>query len=154
MKMIISKMPTGNWILDDMIKNYQKWSSNNATFLKESFALNVAYTVSLSKGIPSAYFSLNVPDEHWIAHIKEDTLSHEKISLRGRMTYVDNSDELTISDFRTQTKKVVGEKGIKIVVIDCGHLKEYNTGIIDDSELSQTINDLATELSIVIIGLI
>ena len=147
-------MPTNNWILDDMINNYQKYPSKNVTFKKESFALNVAYTISLCKGIPSAFFSLNVPEDHRIAHIREDTLSHERISLRGKMTYVDNSNELTISDFRTKTKKVVGEKGIKIVLIDCGHIKEYYTSIIDDSEFSQTINDLATELSIVIIGLI
>jgi replicative DNA helicase len=144
---------------------------------KTSFALRSAWLASKS-GIPTAFFTLEmtttgvvarclsmetkIPAEKFIksgVNQHDQKLIYDNIAqLSNTELYIYDDSVLNINSLRIKTKKLVKEKGLKMIVLDYLQLmvpvkKGKGNREQDVSEISRGLKSLAIELDIPIIAL-
>ena len=105
---------------------------------KTSFALSIAKNVAVDYGVPIGFFSLEMNNvqlvNRLISNVCEvsgrkilngqlDPSDWERLDKRiGRLTdapiYVDDTPGLSVFELRTKARRLVREKGVKIIMID------------------------------------
>ena len=145
---------------------------------KTAFVLSMAKNMSIDFNIPIAIFTLEMSKVQLIKRLisnvaslegekiksgrlsneEEDRLNNRVRNIYGAPLYLDETPGLSISELRTKARRLVREKGIKLIMID--YLQLMNaTGLKlgsreqEVSTISRSLKALAKELDIPIIAL-
>ena len=178
----LSGLQTGYTELDKMTSG---WQSSDLVIIaarpamgKTAFVLSMAKNMAIDYSIPVAIFTLemanvqlvkrlisNIADLHG-DKIKSGRLTAEETErlnsrLRaayGAPLYLDETPSLSITELRTKARRLVREKGVKLIIID--YLQLMNASGLklgsreqEVSTISRSLKALAKELSIPIIAL-
>jgi replicative DNA helicase len=179
----LTGIPSGFPTLDSITMG---WQAGNLIVIgarpghgKTAIALNMARTSAIEKGIPTAFFTLEMTDveladrligietglvskkrkgkykmtdEDW-THLEEALVRAAKAPL-----YIDETPGLTISEFTSKIKRMKVEREIQIAFVDylqlmhaSGHESQYRAQEI--GEISRQLKETAKELRIPIIAL-
>lgn len=145
---------------------------------KTAFALSCVKKISIDNNIATAFFSLEMSDIQltkrlisnvcgiWGTTINRGQLSQtewhqfdKNIScLENAPLYIADTPGLNVGDFRLEAKKLVKEKGVKIIFIDYLQLmnytgKRFGTKQEEISEISKSLKSIAKELGIPLVVL-
>ena len=145
---------------------------------KTSFALSIAKNVAVDYGVPIGFFSLEMNNvqlvNRLISNVCEvsgrkilngqlDPSDWERLDKRiGRLTdapiYVDDTPGLSVFELRTKARRLVREKGVKIIMIDYLQLMNANgmkfgSRQEEVSTISRSLKGLAKELDIPVLAL-
>lgn len=175
-------VPTGYTRLDEITSGWQKSDliilAGRPAMGKTSFALSLAKNMAVDNGTPVAFFSLEMNNVQLVNRLMSNTFEIEgsKI-LNGRLDddewvrldsnmeklshapiYLDDTPGLSIFELRTKAKRLVREKGVKIIMIDYLQLMNANGAKFGSrqeevSTISRSLKGLAKELDIPIIAL-
>ena len=125
---------TGGWQPSDLIVVAARPSVG-----KTSFALTVARNAAVDYRIPVAFFSLEAPAVQLAKRmmVSETGLSIDKIKggqklkrnewklieektkyLSGAPLYIDDTPSLPVLEFRSKVKRLVEQKGVRLVIVD------------------------------------
>lgn len=173
-------IPTGITKLDRQING---WNKTDLVILagrpgmgKSTAAMNFA-SAAITNNYPVAFFSLEMSKEQLVGRLMsifsdvnsqdiimkrltEWQIKHLEMAtewLNGLPLWIDESAGLNIFEFKSKVRKLVREKGIKLIIIDYLQLMEA-----DDkrksreqqiSEISRTLKMIAKELNVTIIAL-
>lgn len=178
----LTGISTGFNMLDE---NTDGWQNSDLVILagrpsmgKTSFALSILKNAAVDRRIPSAFFSLemsrvqladrlisNVTDIE-VNKISRGQISPQEIDLYDKRLpplldapiYIDDTPGLSILELRTKARRLVREKGVRLIMID--YLQLMNAGGIrfssrqeEVSIISRSLKGLAKELDIPIIAL-
>ncbi len=178
----LTGIPSG---MDDLDKITAGWQPSDLIIIagrpamgKTSFALSIAKNIAVDHQIPIAFFSLEMTNvqlaNRLISNVceisgtkilsgqldKEEWMRFDKMISRlyGTPLYVDDSSNLSIFELRTKARRLVREKGVKIIMID--YLQLMNASGIrfgsrqeEVSTISRSLKGLAKELNVPIIAL-
>lgn len=178
----LSGLQTGYHELDKMTSG---WQSSDLVIIaarpamgKTAFVLSMAKNMAIDFSIPVAVFTLEMANVQLVKRlisniaelsgdkIKSGRLSSEELerlnnSLRsayGAPLYLDETPSLSITELRTKARRLVREKGVKLIIID--YLQLMNASGLklgsreqEVSTISRSLKALAKELSIPIIAL-
>ena len=178
----LSGLQTGYHELDKMTSG---WQSSDLVIIaarpamgKTAFVLSMAKNMAIDFSIPVAVFTLEMANVQLVKRlisniaelsgdkIKSGRLSSEELerlnnSLRsayGAPLYLDETPSLSITELRTEARRLVREKGVKLIIID--YLQLMNASGLklgsreqEVSTISRSLKALAKELSIPIIAL-
>ncbi|MCH5225200.1 MAG: replicative DNA helicase [Muribaculaceae bacterium] len=178
----LSGLETGYRDLDKMTSGWQNSDliiiAARPAMGKTAFVLSMAKNMAVDYNTPIAIFTLEMSNVQLIKRlisnvcnlegekIKSGRLSHEeeerlnsKIrNIYGAPLYLDETPGLSISELRTKARRLVREKGVKLIMID--YLQLMNaTGMKlgsreqEVSTISRSLKALAKELDIPIIAL-
>ncbi len=178
----LTGISTGYTRLDEVTSG---WQSSDLIILagrpamgKTSFALSLAKNMAVDNGTPVAFFSLEMNNVQLVNRLMSNTFEIEgsKI-LNGRLDddewsrldrnidklahapiYLDDTPGLSIFELRTKARRLVREKGVKIIMIDYLQLMNANGAKFGSrqeevSTISRSLKGLAKELDIPIIAL-
>ena len=145
---------------------------------KTSFALSLAKNIAVDYHVPIAFFSLEMNNvqlvNRLISNVCEipgnkmlngqltpdewDRLDKRIGNLQGAPLYIDDTPGLSIFELRTKARRLVKEKGVKILMIDYLQLMNANgmkfgSRQEEVSKISQSLKGLAKELDIPILAL-
>ncbi len=145
---------------------------------KTSFALSLAVNIAIQQREPVAFFSLEMSDTQLmnrvISNVCEiegrkilngqlDKMDWERIDknytrMETAPLYVDETPSLSIFELRTKARRLVREKGVKIIMIDYLQLMtasgmKFGSRQEEVSTISKSLKGLAKELDIPIIAL-
>ena len=146
---------------------------------KTAFALNLARNAAVDHNIPVAFFSLEMSSIQLAKRLmtSETGLGAEKIKGGSRLRedewvqleskirglskaplYIDDTPSLQVMEFRTKAKKLVKQKGVKIIFVDYLQLMQGPSELkgIREQEVaavSRTLKATAKELDVPIIAL-
>lgn len=145
---------------------------------KTSFALSLAKNIAIDNHDPVAFFSLEMNNVQLVNRLISNVCSvpGSKIlngqltqdewarfdnninSLMGAPLYVDDTPGLTVFELRTKARRLVREKGVKLIMIDYLQLMsasgmKFNSRQEEVSTISRSLKGLAKELDIPIIAL-
>ena len=169
-------------VLDDVTAGYQDTDliiiAARPAMGKTSFALSCAKIIAIDHHIPTAFFSLEMSAVQLTnriisnvckisgKHILSGQLDQEewdrldkRINLMyNAPLYIDETPALRVNDFRARAKRLVREKGVKIIFIDYLQLmhadgKRFGTRQEEVSAISESLKKTAKELNIPIIAL-
>lgn len=168
-------------VLDDVTAGYQDTDliiiAARPAMGKTSFALSCAKVIAIDHHIPTGFFSLEMSAVQLTnriisnvckisgKHILSGQLDREewdrldkRISLMyDAPLYIDDTHGITIGEFRARAKRLVREKGVKIIFIDYLQLMHadgrFATREQEVSEISKSLKKTAKELNIPIIAL-
>lgn len=175
-------MPTGYEELD---KKTSGWQSSDLVIIagrpamgKTSFALSLAKNIAVDYNTPIAFFSLEMNNvqlvNRLISNVCEipgnkmlngqlapdewERLDKNIRLLQGSPLYIDDTPGLSIFELRTKARRLVREKGVKIIMIDYLQLMNANgmrfgSRQEEVSKISQSLKGLAKELDIPILAL-
>lgn len=178
----ISGLPTG---YDDLDRMTSGWQNSDLIIIagrpamgKTALVLTMAKNMAIDFSIPVAVFSLEMPSVQLVKRLisniadldanklKSGRLSEEeqiRLNQRIRMAYsaplyVDETPSLSITEMRTKARRLVREKGVKIIIIDYLQLMTAGVGKFGSREqevstISRSLKALAKELNIPIIAL-
>ena len=178
----LTGIPSG---LDDLDRITAGWQPSDLIILagrpamgKTSFALSIAKNIAVDHQIPIAFFSLEMTNvqlaNRMISNVceisgtkilsgqldKEEWMRFDKTvnRLQGAPIYVDDSPNLPIFELRTKARRLVREKGVKIIMIDYLQLMNasgmrFGNRQEEVSTISRSLKGLAKELNIPIIAL-
>ncbi len=145
---------------------------------KTSFALSIAKNVAVDAKVPTAFFSLEMNNVQLVNRLisnvceipgskllsgqltKDDWDRFDKRlrHLIGSPLYVDDTPALSIFEFRTKARRLVREKGVKLIMID--YLQLMNASGVrfgnrqeEISTISRSLKGIAKELDIPILAL-
>lgn len=177
-----SGVPSGFPTLDDMTLG---WQASDLIILaarpsvgKTAFALNVARN-GAKYGFPVAIFSLEMPAKQLVNRmmISETGIDSKKLKggvklepgewqrleeqLRDLMTapiYIDDTPSLPVMEFRSKVKKLVKQKGVKLILVDYLQLMQGPAELRGMREqevaaISRTLKATAKEHNVAIIAL-
>ncbi len=178
----LSGLQTGYRELDKMTSGWQNSDliiiAARPAMGKTAFVLSMTKNMSVDYNIPIAIFTLEIANVKWIKRlisnianiegekIKSGQLSSEEWdrvnnTLRGVFgapLYLDETPGLSITELRTKARRLVRERGVKMIMID--YLQLMNaTGMKlgsreqEVSTISRSLKGLAKELNIPIIAL-
>lgn len=182
----ITGVPTGFTKLDDMTGGFQKSDliiiAARPSQGKTALALNIAYHACVEKGVPTAFFSLEM-NRHSIMQrlicsaarvdqggLRKGSLAREAWPKITQYTakvseaplFVDDSSSLGILDIRNRTRKLMNQlksenKKLGLVMIDYMQLIR-GTGRTESrqqevSEISRLLKDLARSLELPVVAL-
>lgn len=145
---------------------------------KTSFALSLAKNIAVDNHDPVAFFSLEMNNVQLVNRLISNVCSvpGSKI-LSGQLTqdewarfdnnighllgaplYVDDTPGLSVFELRTKARRLVREKGVKLIMIDYLQLMnangmKFNSRQEEVSTISRSLKGLAKELDIPIIAL-
>lgn len=145
---------------------------------KTSFALSLAKNIAIDNHAPVAFFSLEMNNVQLVNRLISNVCSipGSKI-LNGQLTqdewarfdnhidrmmgaplYVDDTPGLSVFELRTKARRLVREKGVKLIMIDYLQLMnangmKFNSRQEEVSTISRSLKGLAKELDIPIIAL-
>ena len=178
----LTGIPTGYDDLDDKTSGWQNSDlviiAGRPAMGKTAFALSLAKNIAVDQLIPVAFFSLEMSNvqlgNRLISNVCE--VSGKKI-LNGQLDdeewkrldrnlrrleaapiYVDDTPGMSIFELRTKARRLVREKGVKIIMIDYLQLMNANGAKFGSrqeevSTISRSLKGLAKELDIPIIAL-
>ena len=178
----LTGVPTGYMKLDEKTSG---WQSSDLVIIagrpamgKTSFALSLAKNIAVDYHEPIAFFSLEMNNvqlvNRLISNVCEipgnkmlngqlspdewDRLDKRIGKLQGAPLYIDDTPGLSIFELRTKARRLVKEKGVKIIMIDYLQLMNANgmkfgSRQEEVSKISQSLKGLAKELDIPILAL-
>lgn len=178
----ISGLRTGYTELDRMISG---WQNSDLVIIaarpamgKTAFVLSMAKNMAVDYNIPVAIFTLEMANVQLVKRlisnvaelnseqIKNGQLSAEewdRLNTRLRKVfssplYLDETPGLSITELRTKARRLVRERGVKIIIIDYLQLMnasgmKFGSREQEVSTISRSLKALAKELNIPIIAL-
>lgn len=178
----LTGIPTGYGKLDDMTSGWQKSDlviiAGRPAMGKTSFALSLAKNIAVDYREPIAFFSLEMNNvqlvNRLISNVCEITgnkilngqlspdewerLDKNIRRLMGAPIYIDDTPGLSVFELRTKARRLVREKGVKIIMIDYLQLMNANGMRFGNrqeevSTISRSLKGLAKELDIPILAL-
>ena len=178
----LTGIPTGYTDLDEMTSGWQKSDlviiAGRPAMGKTSFALSLAKNIAVDYHIPIAFFSLEMNNVQLVNRLISNTceiagskilngqltpdewdrLDKNLTKLTGSPVYVDDTPGLSVFELRTKARRLVREKGVKIIMIDYLQLMNANgmkfgSRQEEVSTISRSLKGLAKELDIPIIAL-
>jgi len=146
---------------------------------KTAFVLNVARNASVDHRCPVAFFSLEMPAIQLVKRmmVSETGLSADKIKggvklepyewkqleiklmdLTKAPLYIDDTPSLPVMEFRSKAKRLVKQKGVKLIIVDYLQLMQGPAELRGFREqevaaISRTLKATAKELNVPIIAL-
>ena len=178
----LTGIPTGYTGMDEITSGWQASDlviiAGRPAMGKTSFALSIAKNVAVDYGVPIGFFSLEMNNvqlvNRLISNVCEvsgrkilngqlDPSDWERLDKRiGRLTdapiYVDDTPGLSVFELRTKARRLVREKGVKIIMIDYLQLMNANgmkfgSRQEEVSTISRSLKGLAKELDIPVLAL-
>jgi len=145
---------------------------------KTAFVLSMAKNMAVDNSIPVAIFSLEMSNVQLVnrlisnvceiessqiksghlSNIEWDKLNTRLRSLYGAPLYLDETPALSISELRTKARRLVRERGVKMILIDYLQLMnasgmKFGNREQEVSTISRSLKALAKELNIPIVAL-
>ena len=178
----LTGIPTGYSGLDEMTSGWQASDlviiAGRPAMGKTSFALSIAKNVAVDYGIPVGFFSLEMNNVQLVNRLISNVceISGHKI-LNGQLDpsdwerldktiarlsdapiYVDDTPGLSVFELRTKARRLVREKGVKLIMIDYLQLMNANgmkfgSRQEEVSTISRSLKGLAKELDIPVLAL-
>ncbi|MBQ8702067.1 MAG: replicative DNA helicase [Prevotella sp.] len=178
----ITGVSTGYTDLDDKTSGWQDSDlviiAGRPAMGKTAFALSLAKNIAVDQKIPTAFFSLEMSNVQLVNRLLSNVcdISGKKIlngqlddeewkrldrnlhSLMGSPLYVDDTPGMGIFELRTKARRLVREKGVKVIMIDYLQLMNANGTRFGSrqeevSTISRSLKGLAKELNIPILAL-
>ena len=178
----LTGIPTGYSGMDEMTSGWQASDlviiAGRPAMGKTSFALSIAKNAAVDYNVPVGFFSLEMNNVqlinrlisnvceisgHKILNGQLDPSDWEKLDKRiGRLTeapiYVDDTPGLSVFELRTKARRLVREKGVKLIMIDYLQLMNANgmkfgSRQEEVSTISRSLKGLAKELNIPVLAL-
>lgn len=178
----LTGVPSGFTKLDDMTSGWQQSDlviiAGRPAMGKTSFALSIAKNIAVDYREPIAFFSLEMNNVQLVNRLISNTceISGHKIlsgqltdeewkrfdvkvrNLTGAPIYVDDTPGLSIFELRTKARRLVREKGVKLIMIDYLQLMNANGMRFGNrqeevSTISRSLKGLAKELDIPVLAL-
>ena len=179
----LSGVPSGFASLD---KITQGWQPSDLIILaarpsmgKTAFVLNLARNAAVDFNVPVAIFSLEMPSIQLAKRmmVSETKLSADKIKggvklqdwewqqldiqlkrLSKAPIYIDDTPSLPVMEFRSKVKKLVKQKGVRLIVVDYLQLMQGPAELRGMREqevaaISRTLKATAKEMNVPIIAL-
>lgn len=175
-------VPSGYTELDNITSGWQKSDlviiAGRPAMGKTSFALSIAKNIAVDQREPIAFFSLEMSNVQLVQRLMSNVceISGRKILngqltedewelfdnrirlLRGAPIYVDDTPGLSVFELRTKARRLVREKGVKVIMIDYLQLMNANgmkfgSRQEEVSTISRSLKGLAKELNIPILAL-
>lgn len=178
----LTGIPSGFTKLDDMTSGWQKSDlviiAGRPAMGKTSFALSIAKNVAVDYREPVAFFSLEMNNvqlvDRLISNVCEiegkkimngqlardewERLDKRITKLQGAPLYIDDTPGMSIFELRTKARRLVREKGVKLIMIDYLQLMNASGARFGNrqeevSTISRSLKGLAKELDIPVIAL-
>ncbi|MGI6242366.1 MAG: replicative DNA helicase [Prevotella sp.] len=178
----LTGIPSGFTKLDDMTSGWQKSDlviiAGRPAMGKTSFALSIAKNIAVDYQEPIAFFSLEMNNvqlvNRLISNVCEiegkkimngqlardewERLDKNLAKLTGAPIYIDDTPGMSIFELRTKARRLVREKGVKVIMIDYLQLMNANGMRFGNrqeevSTISRSLKGLAKELDIPILAL-
>ena len=179
----LSGVPSGYPTIDRITQGWQKSDliilAARPSVGKTAFALNIARNAAVESNMPVAVFSLEMSADQLGKRLitTESGLSGEKIKggikleqyewiqlentlkrLSKAPLYIDDTPGIPIMEFRTKAKRLVKQKGVRLIVVDYLQLMQGPVELrgLREQEvaaISRTLKATAKELNIPIIAL-
>lgn len=178
----LSGLPTG---YDDLDRMTSGWQNSDLIIIagrpamgKTALVLTMAKNMAIDYSIPVAVFTLEMPNVQLVKRLisniaeidanklKSGNLNEEeqiRLNERIRLAYsaplfLDETPQLSIAEMRTKARRLVREKGVKIIIIDYLQLmnaggSKFGSREQEVSTISRSLKALAKELNIPIIAL-
>lgn len=175
-------IPTGYYRLDEKTSGWQASDlviiAGRPAMGKTSFALSLAKNIAVDYDCPVAFFSLEMNSVQLAnrlisnvceidgTHILSGNLDQDEWARFdgriGKLTkspiYVDDTPGLSVFELRTKARRLVREKGVKVIMIDYLQLMNatgmgFNSRQEEVSMISRSLKGLAKELDIPVIAL-
>ena len=150
----LTGIPTGYQQMDEMTSGWQPSDlviiAGRPAMGKTSFALSIAKNVAVDYGVPIGFFSLEMNNVQLVNRLIR--------ALTGAPIYVDDTPGLSVFELRTKARRLVREKGVKILMIDYLQLMNANgmkfgSRQEEVSTISRSLKGLAKELNIPVLAL-
>lgn len=178
----ITGIPTGYTRLDELTSGWQNSDliilAGRPAMGKTSFALSLAKNIAVDYNVPIAFFSLEMSNVQLVNRLMSNVfaIAGSKI-LNGQLDndewqrldknmerlshapiFVDDTPGLSVFELRTKARRLVREKGVKMIMIDYLQLMNANgmkfgSRQEEVSTISRSLKGLAKELDIPIIAL-
>jgi replicative DNA helicase len=178
----ITGISTGYFKLDDITCGWQNSDlviiAGRPAMGKTAFALSLAKNIAADQKIPMAFFSLEMSDVQLANRLMSNACKVEgKKLLSGQLDgpdwlrldkkieilkeaplYIDDTEGLSVMELRTKARRLVREKGVKLIMIDYLQLMtasgmRYNSRQEEVSLISRSLKGLAKELDIPVLAL-
>ena len=179
----LSGVPSGFPSLDAIT---QGWQASDLIILaarpsvgKTAFVLNLARNAAVDHNMPVAFFSLEMPAIQLAKRmmVTETRLSADKIKggvklkdweweqlniqltrLQNAPIYIDDTPSLPVMEFRSKVKRLVNQKGVRLIVVDYLQLMQGPSELRGMREqevaaISRTLKATAKEMNVPIIAL-
>ena len=146
----LTGIPSGYTKLDDITSGWQKSDlviiAGRPAMGKTSFALSIAKNIAVDYNEPIAFFSLEMNNVQLVNRLMSNVceISGSKIlsgqlspdewvrldknlrKLTGKPIYIDDTPGMSIFELRTKARRLVREKGVKVIMIDYLQLMNAN----------------------------
>lgn len=178
----ITGVPTGYTEFDKVTSGWQPSDliiiAGRPAMGKTSFALSLAKNIAVDNHDPVAFFSLEMNNVQLVnrlisnvcsvpgSKILNGQLTQDEWSrfdnninrLMGAPLYVDDTPGLSVFELRTKARRLVREKGVKVIMIDYLQLMnangmKFNSRQEEVATISRSLKALAKELDVPIIAL-
>jgi len=179
----ISGVPSGYPSIDSITMGWQRSDmiilAARPSVGKTAFSLNIVRNAAVDHNMPVAFFSLEMPAIQLVKRlmVSESGLSADKIKGASKMQpyeweqleykiknlskaplYIDDTPSLPLMEFRTKAKRLVKQKGVRLIVVDYLQLMQGPAELRGMREqevaaISRTLKATAKELNIPIIAL-
>ena len=178
----LTGIPTGYTMLDDITAGWQPSDliiiAGRPAMGKTAFALSLTKNIAVDNGIPVAFFSLEMNNVQLVNRLISNVCEIDgKKILNGQLDneewkrvdryvhklenspiYIDDTPGMSIFELRTKSRRLVREKGVKVIMIDYLQLMNANGARFSSrqeevSTISRSLKGLAKELDIPIIAL-
>ena len=178
----ITGISTGYYKLDEMTCGWQNSDlviiAGRPAMGKTAFALSLAKNIAADQKIPMAFFSLEMSDVQLANRLLSNACMIEgarimsgqldradwlrldkKVGvLMDAPLYIDDTEGLSVMDLRTKARRLVREKGVKLIMIDYLQLMtangmRYNSRQEEVSLISRSLKGLAKELNVPVLAL-
>ena len=179
----LTGIPTGYHGLDEMTSGWQDSDlviiAGRPAMGKTSFALSIAKNVAVDYHIPIGFFSLEMNNVQLVNRLISNVceISGKKIlngqldpsewerldkkirDLTGAPIYVDDTPGLSVFELRTKARRLVREKGVKMIMIDYLQLMSGSGKSSSESrqqeisDISRSLKALARELNVPVVAL-
>ena len=178
----LTGLPTGYYKLDEMTAG---WQASDLIILagrpamgKTAFALSLAKNIAVDYNIPIAFFSLEMNNVQLVNRLISNVceiegrkilngqldeqewkrLDSNVARLQNAPIYVDDTAGMSIFELRTKARRLVREKGVKMIMIDYLQLMNANGAKFGSrqeevSTISRSLKGLAKELNIPVLAL-
>lgn len=178
----LTGIPTGYAKLDDYTSGWQRSDlviiAGRPAMGKTSFALSLAKNIAVDYDTPIAFFSLEMNNVQLVNRLISNVCEIEgKKILNGQLDdeewkrldknvrklqaapiYIDDTPGMSIFELRTKARRLVREKGVKVIMIDYLQLMNANGARFGSrqeevSTISRSLKGLAKELDIPVLAL-
>lgn len=178
----LTGIPSGFTKLDEITSGWQKSDlviiAGRPAMGKTSFALSIAKNIAVDYRTPVAFFSLEMNNvqlvDRLISNVCEidgkkimngqltreewNRLDKTVSKLMGAPLYIDETPGMSIFELRTKARRLVREKGVKLIMIDYLQLmnasgSRFSNRQEEVSTISRSLKGLAKELDIPILAL-